>query len=235
MGRKGVETLVGVFVLLGMLGLLFLALKAANLSGFGGGDTYSLTAYFDNIGGLKVRAPVRSAGVTVGRVASITLDSKRYQGAVKLEIDRSERLFARLQQWLDRVRGKARTVVLHLVLQSALETDAVVEQIIALRFVGEVAAAHQFAARRGPPLLDEELLEVGVLVRVIDVAGKGGAVVIRTAGGVGDEILAPGVEDLAPGVGEAVGDEDVELAGAGLVAKDARVGTAFGAPGRFDL
>jgi phospholipid/cholesterol/gamma-HCH transport system substrate-binding protein len=74
MGRKGVETLVGVFVLLGMLGLLFLALKAANLS---------------NIGGLKVRAPVRSAGVTVGRVASITLDSKRYQGAVKLEIDRS--------------------------------------------------------------------------------------------------------------------------------------------------
>ena len=89
MGRKGVETLVGVFVLLGMLGLLFLALKAANLSGFGGGDTYTLIAYFDNIGGLKVRAPVRSAGVTVGRVASITLDSKRYQGAVKLEIDRS--------------------------------------------------------------------------------------------------------------------------------------------------
>ena len=89
MGRKGVETLVGLFVLLGMLGLLFLALKAANLSNFGGGDTYSLTAYFDNIGGLKVRAPVRSAGVTVGRVASITLDPKRYQGAVRIEIDRA--------------------------------------------------------------------------------------------------------------------------------------------------
>jgi phospholipid/cholesterol/gamma-HCH transport system substrate-binding protein len=71
-----------------MLGLLFLALKAANLSSFGGGDTYALTAYFDNIGGLKVRAPVRSAGVTVGRVAAITLDSKRYQGAVRIEIDR---------------------------------------------------------------------------------------------------------------------------------------------------
>ena len=89
MGRKGVETLVGVFVLLGMLGLLFLALKAANLSSFGGGDTYTLTAYFDNIGGLKVRAPVRSAGVTVGRVASISLDGKRYQGAVRIEIDRA--------------------------------------------------------------------------------------------------------------------------------------------------
>ena len=89
MGRKSVETLVGVFVLLGMLGLLFLALKAANLSGFGGGDTYALTAYFDNIGGLKVRAPVRSAGVTVGRVAAITLDPKRYQGAVRIEIDRA--------------------------------------------------------------------------------------------------------------------------------------------------
>jgi phospholipid/cholesterol/gamma-HCH transport system substrate-binding protein len=88
MGRKGVETLVGVFVLLGMLGLLFLALKAANLSSFGGGDTYALVAYFDNIGGLKVRAPVRSAGVTVGRVAAITLDPKRYQGAVRIEIDR---------------------------------------------------------------------------------------------------------------------------------------------------
>lgn len=88
MGRKGLETLVGVFVLLGILGLLFLALKAANLGSFGGGDTYPLVAYFDNIGGLKVRAPVRSAGVTVGRVASISLDNKRYQGAVRLEIDK---------------------------------------------------------------------------------------------------------------------------------------------------
>ena len=89
MGKKSVETLVGVFVLLGILGLLFLALKSANLGSFGGGgDTYALTAYFDNIGGLKVRAPVRSAGVTVGRVASITLDPKRYQGAVRIEVSK---------------------------------------------------------------------------------------------------------------------------------------------------
>ena len=86
MGKKSIETLVGLFVLLGMLGLVFLALKAANLGSFSAGDTYALTAKFDNIGGLKVRAPVRSAGVTVGRVASITLDPKTYQGVVQLEI-----------------------------------------------------------------------------------------------------------------------------------------------------
>src|SRR6476620_4212716 len=71
MGKKSIETFVGIFVLLGMAGVVFLALKAANLGSFSGGDTYTLTAYFDNIGALKVRAPVRSAGVTVGRVAAI--------------------------------------------------------------------------------------------------------------------------------------------------------------------
>lgn len=88
MGKKGTETLVGMFVLLGLAGLVFLALKAANLASFGGGETYGVSARFDNIGGLKVRAPVRSAGVTVGRIASIALDSKTYQGVVRLEIDR---------------------------------------------------------------------------------------------------------------------------------------------------
>lgn len=89
MGKKGIETLVGLFVLLGIVGLVFLALKAANLASFGNSDSYTLTAKFDNIGGLKVRAPVRSAGVTVGRVASITLDTKTYQGLVRLEVDKS--------------------------------------------------------------------------------------------------------------------------------------------------
>ena len=89
MGKKGIETLVGLFVLLGMLGLVFLALKAANLASFGNNDSYTLQARFDNIGSLKVRAPVRSAGVTVGRVTSIALDSKTYQGLVTLEVSRS--------------------------------------------------------------------------------------------------------------------------------------------------
>jgi phospholipid/cholesterol/gamma-HCH transport system substrate-binding protein len=88
MEKKSVEILVGVFVLLGMIGLVFLALKAANLGSFSAGDTYTLYAKFDNIGGLKVRGPVRSAGVTVGRVASIMLDSKTYQGVVRLEVQR---------------------------------------------------------------------------------------------------------------------------------------------------
>jgi phospholipid/cholesterol/gamma-HCH transport system substrate-binding protein len=88
MGKKSIEALVGLFVLLGMLGLVFLSLKAANLASFSAGDTYTLQARFDNIGGLKARAPVRSAGVTVGRVASISLDTETYQGLVRLEIDR---------------------------------------------------------------------------------------------------------------------------------------------------
>lgn len=88
MSKKGIETLVGLFVLLGVLGLVFLALQAANLGSFGNGETYRLQARFDNIGGLKVRAPVRSAGVTVGRVTSITLDGKTYQGVVDMDIEK---------------------------------------------------------------------------------------------------------------------------------------------------
>jgi phospholipid/cholesterol/gamma-HCH transport system substrate-binding protein len=87
MGRKGIETLVGVFVLLGMIAVVFLALKAANLASFSTGPTYAITAKFDNIGGLKVRAPVKSAGVTVGRVTSINLDPQSFQGQVTMELD----------------------------------------------------------------------------------------------------------------------------------------------------
>ena len=88
MGKKGIETLVGLFVLLGMLGLVFLAMKAANLGNVGSSDTYAIQARFDNIGGLKPRAPVRTAGVVVGRVKSIARAAKTYQGVVVLEIER---------------------------------------------------------------------------------------------------------------------------------------------------
>jgi phospholipid/cholesterol/gamma-HCH transport system substrate-binding protein len=88
MGKKGIEILVGFFVLLGMAGLVFLAMKAANLGSVGGGDVYEVQARFDNIGGLKPRAPVRAAGVTVGRVRSISLDPKTFQGVVTLEIEK---------------------------------------------------------------------------------------------------------------------------------------------------
>jgi phospholipid/cholesterol/gamma-HCH transport system substrate-binding protein len=88
MAKKGIETLVGLFVVLGLLALVFVALKAANLSSFGGQDTYAVSARFDNIGGLKARAPVRAAGVVVGRVTAISLDPKTFQGVVMLAIER---------------------------------------------------------------------------------------------------------------------------------------------------
>lgn len=89
MNKRSTEIFVGLFVLLGAAGLLFLALKAANLGGFSGGrETYTLTARFDNIGGLKARAPVRSAGVSVGRVTSIKLDTVTYQGLVTMEVSK---------------------------------------------------------------------------------------------------------------------------------------------------
>lgn len=87
MGRKGVEVLVGLFVVLGLLAIVFLALRAANLASFRVGNTYVVTAKFDNIGGLKVRAPVKSAGVTVGRVKNIALDSVSFQGLVTMELE----------------------------------------------------------------------------------------------------------------------------------------------------
>ncbi|MFM7533375.1 MAG: outer membrane lipid asymmetry maintenance protein MlaD, partial [Rubrivivax sp.] len=61
MSKRNLEILVGLFVLLGMAGLLFLALKAANLGSMGGGSTYTVQARFDNIGSLKPRAPIRTA------------------------------------------------------------------------------------------------------------------------------------------------------------------------------
>jgi len=91
MEKKQIETLVGLFVLLGALAIAFLALKAANLASFSLDATYELKARFDNVGGLKIRAPVKSAGVTVGRIASIAFDDKNFQGVVTMELDRRYR------------------------------------------------------------------------------------------------------------------------------------------------
>ena len=87
MTKKGIETLVGLFVLLGLAGLVFLSLKAANLGTFSTRDGYTVTARFDNIGGLKPRAAVKSAGVVVGRVESITFDDKSFQARVALALE----------------------------------------------------------------------------------------------------------------------------------------------------
>ncbi|WP_337877767.1 outer membrane lipid asymmetry maintenance protein MlaD [Caldimonas sp.] len=79
---------VGLFVLLGGAALLFLALQAGNLLSLSFEDTYRVQARFDNIGGLKPRSAVRSAGVVVGRVESITFDDQTYQARVTLSLEK---------------------------------------------------------------------------------------------------------------------------------------------------
>jgi phospholipid/cholesterol/gamma-HCH transport system substrate-binding protein len=88
MQKSRYDLWVGLFVLIGAAALLFLALKAGNLLSISFEETYSVTARFDNIGGLKPRAAVKSAGVVVGRVAGITFDDKSYQASVQLELQK---------------------------------------------------------------------------------------------------------------------------------------------------
>ena len=79
---------VGLFVLIGGAAILFLALKAGNLLTLNFSETYAVSAKFDNIGGLKPRAAVKSAGVVVGRVESINFDDKSYQARVVLQLEK---------------------------------------------------------------------------------------------------------------------------------------------------
>ena len=88
MSRSRTDVWVGLFVLIGAIALLFLALKSANLLSLQLVDTsYPVAARFDNIGGLKPRAAVKSAGVVVGRVDSIRFDDKNYQARVNLAME----------------------------------------------------------------------------------------------------------------------------------------------------
>jgi len=85
--RNTIDLWVGIFVALGIAGILFLALKVGNLVTFGNTPGYRLEAAFENIGGLKLRAPVKAAGVVVGRVERIRFDPKTYQAVVTMKID----------------------------------------------------------------------------------------------------------------------------------------------------
>jgi phospholipid/cholesterol/gamma-HCH transport system substrate-binding protein len=78
---------VGLFVLLGGAAIVFLALKAGNLLTWSFDSGYNVTARFDNIGGLKSQAAVKSAGVVIGRVKSITFDAKTYQAQVEITLN----------------------------------------------------------------------------------------------------------------------------------------------------
>ena len=87
MNRSMIDLWVGVFVALGFAALLFLALKVGNLASFSTDRTYQVNAKFANIGGLKVRGPVKSAGVAVGRVADIRFDNESYEALVTMTLD----------------------------------------------------------------------------------------------------------------------------------------------------
>jgi phospholipid/cholesterol/gamma-HCH transport system substrate-binding protein len=87
MNRSILDLWVGFFVLLGIAALMFLAIKVGNLSSAHMSETYVLEAKFDNIGGLKVRGPVKSAGVVVGRISDIKFDAASYEAVVIMNID----------------------------------------------------------------------------------------------------------------------------------------------------
>lgn len=88
MERTTIDLWVGIFVALGVAALLGLAMKVGNLTTSNIGATYTVTANFENIGGLKPRAPVKSAGVVVGRVGDITFDPATFEAVVSLSIDK---------------------------------------------------------------------------------------------------------------------------------------------------
>ncbi len=87
MSRTTLDLWVGFFVAVGLGALLFLALKVGNMASSSSGDTYAIQAKFDNIGGLKVRGAVKSAGVVVGRVTEIRFDPEAYLAVVTINVD----------------------------------------------------------------------------------------------------------------------------------------------------
>ena len=87
MNRSTIDLWVGIFVAVGLAALLFLSLKVANLASFSSAQSYKVEAKFANIGGLKVRAPIKSAGVVVGRVADIRFDNDSYEAVVSMNLE----------------------------------------------------------------------------------------------------------------------------------------------------
>jgi phospholipid/cholesterol/gamma-HCH transport system substrate-binding protein len=88
MNKTVLDLWVGLFVIAGIAALLFLALKVGSMSTVNSTDSYEVVARFENIGGLKARAPVKSAGVVVGRVTDIRFDNETYEAAVTLRLDK---------------------------------------------------------------------------------------------------------------------------------------------------
>ena len=87
MTRKELDLWVGIFAVIGIGAMLFLSLKVANLASLSSGDIYQISAKFENIGGLKIRGAVKSAGVVVGRVSDIRFDNESFDAVVSMNID----------------------------------------------------------------------------------------------------------------------------------------------------
>lgn len=87
MNRSTIDLGVGALVAMGLAALLFLSLKVGNLASFSTSEVYQVQAKFGNIGGLKVRAPIKSAGVVVGRVAEVRFDNESYEAVVTMSVD----------------------------------------------------------------------------------------------------------------------------------------------------
>ncbi|MGD2119321.1 MAG: outer membrane lipid asymmetry maintenance protein MlaD [Chromatiales bacterium] len=85
--QRSLELLVGVFVAAGIVALFFLALQVSNLGTVSGDEGYEIQARFDNIGGIKVKAPVTMAGVRIGRVTQVAFDKETFEAIVTLNID----------------------------------------------------------------------------------------------------------------------------------------------------
>ncbi|MDP2142499.1 MAG: outer membrane lipid asymmetry maintenance protein MlaD [Gallionella sp.] len=88
MERTTLDLWVGMFVVAGIAALVMLAMKVGNLSTYNVSESYEVHAYFTNIGGLKPKASIKSAGVLVGRVTEITLDTERYEAKVVMSLDK---------------------------------------------------------------------------------------------------------------------------------------------------
>jgi len=84
---RKIEILVGLFVAAAIAAFFMLAMNVSNLSSYNGGESYQLTARFDNIGGLKVRSPVAAGGVRIGRVSDIQYNSETYEAVVSMSIE----------------------------------------------------------------------------------------------------------------------------------------------------
>ena len=87
MTSRKIEVLVGLFVAAAIAAFFMLAMSVSNMSSYGAGDSYELSARFDNIGGLKVRSPVSAGGVTIGRVTDIEYNSDSYEAIVSMSIE----------------------------------------------------------------------------------------------------------------------------------------------------